>query len=73
MIERLRIERTDMNLEEFACACGIPPRTYYRWISGQTEARPTPRQTKAICKVLRISIKNLPDDFGPVHVKESFK
>jgi DNA-binding transcriptional regulator YiaG len=71
MLERLRVDRTDLNQREFAEACSVPYRTYQDWISGTTKARPEPKQTKAICKILRIGIEELPDDFGPVHVKRT--
>lgn len=69
MLERLRVQNTDLNQREFAEACGIPYVTYQGWILGMSNARPLPKQVKAICKVLRIDIDELPDDFGPVHAK----
>ncbi len=66
-IEMLRLERTQLSQAEFAVLCGIPLRTYQRWVSGETEAKPTPRQWKAIMQVLKIqSVEEIPDDFGPV-------
>lgn len=71
-LENLRIERTDLSQTEFAVRCGIPLRTYQRWISGETEARPTPRQWKAMMSLLRISVEQVPDDFGPLgHLSQS--
>lgn len=69
MLERLRIDRTDLNQKEFSEACGIPHRTYQAWIAGTHQASPTPKQTKLICSVLNIPIEELPDNFGPVHAK----
>ncbi|NEO97418.1 MAG: helix-turn-helix transcriptional regulator [Symploca sp. SIO2E9] len=64
-IERLRIERTNLSQNEFAVRCGIPLRTYQRWISGKTEAKLTPLQWKALMQVLQIqSLDEIPDDFG---------
>ena len=37
-IETLRLERTQLSQAEFAVSCGIPLRTYQRWVSGETEA-----------------------------------
>ena len=64
-LEKLRIERTNLSQAEFAVLCGIPLRTYQRWVSGETEARPTPKQWKAMMTRLQISAEEMPDDFGP--------
>lgn len=64
-LEKLRIERTNLSQAEFAVLCGIPLRTYQRWVSGETEARPTPKQWKAMMSWLQISVEEMPDDFGP--------
>jgi hypothetical protein len=45
--------------------CGIPPATYYRWITGKTEAKLTIPQMKKLCSLLNIKLEDLPDDFGP--------
>ena len=67
-IETLRIERTNCSQAEFAVQCGIPLRTYQRWVSGKTEAKLTPLQWKAIMQLLQIqSLDEIPDDFGPLH------
>ena len=64
-IEALRIERTKLSQAEFAVHCGIPLRTYQRWVSGETEAKPTPRQWKVMMRVLQIqSFEEVPDDFA---------
>ena len=65
-LEALRIERTDLSQEQFAKLCGIPWRTYQRWIAGETEARLTPRQWKALMSILRVDHEEIPDDFGPI-------
>lgn len=67
-LETLRIERTALSQEDFAKKCGIPWRTYQRWIYGETEGRLTLKQLKAMCRELNIeSIGELPDDFAPSH------
>lgn len=63
-LETLRIEKTNYTQEEFAKICGIPRRTYVRWISGETQAKLTPKQIKAICRELKISVEEIPDDFS---------
>ena len=66
VLEALRLERTGFTQEEFAVHCGIPYATYRRWVKGQTLAKPTLTQLKAIARLLGIkTIDELPDDFGP--------
>lgn len=66
-IETLRIARTNLSQTEFAVQCGIPLRTYQRWIYGTTEAKLTPIQWKMLMKVLNIqSLEEIPDDFGVI-------
>lgn len=64
-IEELRIQRTNLSQAEFAVRCGIPLRTYQRWVSGKTEAKLTPQQWKALMQVLEIqSVDEIPDNFA---------
>ena len=64
-VEALRIERTNLLQEDFAKACGIPIRTYHRWIAGDTEAKLTLKQFKQMWQVLGFcSIADVPDDFA---------
>jgi predicted transcriptional regulator len=64
-LDALRIEKTTLTQHEFAMHCGIPPATYYRWITGKTEAKLTIPQMKKLCSLLSIKLEDLPDDFGP--------
>ncbi len=64
-LERLR-ERVGLTQEELCRRCGIPLRTYARWVAGDGISRPTIPQIKALCRELGISIEELPDDFGPL-------
>lgn len=65
MFENLRIERTNLNQEQFLKAVGIPHKTWRRWITGETEAKLTLKQLKALCRVLGFkSVEELPDDFA---------
>ncbi|MCT7980873.1 helix-turn-helix domain-containing protein [Laspinema olomoucense] len=66
LLEALRIDRTQLTQEELCRRCGIPLRTYARWVSGETQGRPTISQVKALCRELGVSIDELPDDFGPI-------
>ena len=63
-LKQLR-ERASLTQEELARRCGIPVRTYQRWETGETEARPSVRQIKALCRELKIPIEDLPDEFAP--------
>ncbi len=64
-LERLR-ECVGLTQEELCRRCGIPLRTYARWVAGDGISRPTIPQIKALCRELGISIEELPDDFGPL-------
>jgi len=64
-IEKLRIQRTNLSQAEFAVHCGIPLRTYQRWVTGATEAKLTPQQWKALMNVLKIeSVSEIPKNFA---------
>ena len=64
-IEELRIQRTNLSQAEFAVHCGIPLRTYQRWVTGATEAKLTPQQWKALMNVLKIeSVSEIPKNFA---------
>ena len=58
-------ERAGLTQEELARRCGIPLRTYQRWETGETAARPSIRQIKALCRELNILVEELPDELGP--------
>ena len=64
-MDALRIERTTLTQQEFAIRCGIPTTTYYRWITGRTEARLSILQIKRMCRLLDMKLEELPDNFGP--------
>ncbi|AFY81240.1 helix-turn-helix transcriptional regulator [Oscillatoria acuminata] len=65
-LEDLRLARTELTQDEFCVMIGIPRATYQRWIKGQTDAKPTIKQLKALARLLKIErIDDLPDDFGP--------
>ena len=65
MFEALINERTNLNLTEFLKLVGIPHKTWRRWVTGETTAKLTLPQIKAICKALKFeSVDELPDDFS---------
>ena len=68
-VESLRIERTNLSQEEFAKRCGIPRRTYVRWITGETTAKLSLKQLRAVCHELGIEkIKDIPDFYPKKHI-----
>ena len=64
-LDSLRIARTTLTQQEFAIHCGIPTTTYYRWITGRTEAKMSILQIKKMCRLLGMKLEELPDNFGP--------
>jgi transcriptional regulator with XRE-family HTH domain len=58
-------ERVGLTQEELAKRCRIPLRTYQRWETGASPARPNIPQIKALCRELKIPIEELPDEFAP--------
>lgn len=62
-LKKLR-ENVGLTQQELATRCRVGLRTYIRWETGETVARPTIPQVKALCKELRIPIEDLPDEFG---------
>jgi DNA-binding transcriptional regulator YiaG len=68
-IEALRIERTNLSQAEFAVHCGVPLRTYQRWVSGETEAKLTPQQWKALMELLKLQVNEIPNNFGSIEQK----
>jgi transcriptional regulator with XRE-family HTH domain len=68
-LKQLR-EKAGLTQEELARRCGIPLRTYQRWESGESAARPNIPQVKALCRELKIPIEQLPDEFGPAQISD---
>ena len=64
-MEALVLERTDYEkITDFLKVVGIPHKTWRRWITGETVAKPTIKQIKALCRELSLTIEELPDDFS---------
>ncbi len=71
MFEALITERTDLNLTEFLKVVGIPHKTWRRWVTGETTAKLTLIQIKAICKTLKFnSVDELPNDFSEKYIRK---
>jgi len=72
MLEQLRIERTNLNLRDFLKAVGIADKTYRRWLAGDTTAKLTVAQFKALYKTLKFqSIDDFPDDFSEKYLPKN--
>jgi DNA-binding XRE family transcriptional regulator len=61
---RLRTLRR-VSQQQLADAVGVSRQTISNWENGREEPRLKLWQTKALCKILDISIEDLPDNFGP--------
>jgi DNA-binding XRE family transcriptional regulator len=59
-------QRMDVTQKDIAEALNVSERTVWAWEKGRHEPRLTIPQTKALCRLLNVSIEDLPDDFGPV-------
>lgn len=49
--------------EDVANALGVTSRTIINWENGHHEPKLTIRQTKALCRLLKVSIEQIPDTF----------
>jgi DNA-binding XRE family transcriptional regulator len=57
-----------MTQKDLAEAIGVSETTIRNWEKGRATPQLTPKQTKALCKALNITLEELPDNFGPQHV-----
>lgn len=49
--------------EDVANALGVSSRTVINWENGHHEPKLTIKQTKALCRLLNVSIEQIPDSF----------
>ena len=63
-LEALRLDFTELNQDAFIVSCGIPRATYRRWMSGQTPVKPTLEQIISICRLCKVSLKQLFEHLG---------
>lgn len=61
MLRRLRF----MTQQELADALGVSKTTIRNWEKGRVVPELTIRQTKKLCKILGVTLDQLPDDLGP--------
>ncbi|WP_055075021.1 helix-turn-helix transcriptional regulator [Pseudanabaena sp. 'Roaring Creek'] len=65
MLRKIRGGVTQAQLAE---ALGVERNTVVRWENGRSIPKLEPCQTKKLCKLLGISIDELPDSFAPQSV-----
>ena len=69
----LRRIRGNITQSEVADALGVDRNTVSRWELGTSQPKLAPWQTKKLCKLLRISIDELPDSFAPQPIHSSLE
>ena len=57
--------------QELADALGVSRVTIVNWETGRKQPNLTIPQVKTLCKVLGVSLDELPDDFGPQPVHDT--
>jgi DNA-binding XRE family transcriptional regulator len=67
----LRKIRGNISQEEVANALGVKRNTVSRWEIGLSTPKLEPWQTKKLCKLLSISIEELPDNFSPQPIERN--
>lgn len=61
---RKRREELGLTQRDIALVLGKTDQTISNWETGLYEPKMTPRETKALCRLLKWTIEELPDDFG---------
>lgn len=69
----LRKIRGDITQAELADALGVERNTVVRWENGRSVPKLEPWQTKKLCKILGITIDELPDSFAPQPINNSIE
>lgn len=67
---RFRILR-GITQKDLAEALGVNEQTVSNWEVGRTEPKLSPKQYKALLRILQITSDQLPDDFGPQEITEN--
>jgi DNA-binding XRE family transcriptional regulator len=58
-------EKADLTQEQLAKAIGVTDHTVRNWEKGRSIPRLTISQVKALCRALKCSLDDLPDDLTP--------
>ena len=69
----LRKIRGDITQEELGQALGVSANTVSRWERGDVKPKLELWQVKKLCKVLAISIDELPESFAPQPIHNSLE
>ncbi|AFZ20681.1 helix-turn-helix transcriptional regulator [Allocoleopsis franciscana] len=63
---RKRREELGLTQRDIALALGKTDQTISNWETGLYEPKMTPREVKALCRLLKWTLEEMPDDFGAV-------
>ncbi len=58
-------QTAEVTQKQLAIALGVTEQTVRNWEQGTSVPRLTIPQTKALCRMLRLSLDDMPDCFGP--------
>ena len=61
-----RREELGLTQRDIALALGKTDQTISNWETGIYEPKMTPREVKALCRLLKWTLEEMPDDFGAV-------
>lgn len=61
-----RREELGLTQRDIAIALGKTDQTISNWETGTYEPKMTPREMKALCKLLKWTLEELPEEFGPL-------
>ncbi|MFE1744822.1 helix-turn-helix transcriptional regulator [Coleofasciculus sp. H7-2] len=61
---RQRREELGLTQRDIALALGKTDQTISNWETGMYEPKLTPREIKALCRLLKWTLEELPDEFG---------
>ncbi|MEQ8998125.1 MAG: helix-turn-helix transcriptional regulator [Coleofasciculus sp. B1-GNL1-01] len=59
-----RREKLGLTQRDIALALGKTVQTISNWETGIYEPKMTPREVKALCRLLKWSLEDMPDEFG---------
>lgn len=61
---RKRREELGLTQRDIALALGKTVQTISNWETGLYEPKMTPREVKVLCRLLKWTLEEMPDDFG---------
>lgn len=66
---RKRREELGLTQRDIALALDKTVQTISNWETGTYEPKMTPREIKALCRLLKWTLEEMPDDFGPGRIE----